>query len=64
MINTNLIFTNLKLCLATATHSFKWVKIAHICLIWDETAFVKIHFIPNISDFIDLKINFEVYSRA
>ena len=31
------IFTNLKLCLATASHNFKWVKIAHICLIWDQT---------------------------
>ena len=25
------IFTYLKLCLATATHNFKWVKITHIC---------------------------------
>ena len=29
------IFTNLKLCLATATHNFKWVNITHICWIWD-----------------------------
>ena len=33
----NLIFIHLKLCLATASHNFKWVKITHICLIWDET---------------------------
>ena len=26
-----------KLCLATATHNFKWVKITHICLIWKQT---------------------------
>ena len=25
------LFFTLKLCLTTATHSFKWVKIAHIC---------------------------------
>ena len=31
------IFTHLKLCLATATHNFKWVKKIHICLIWDQT---------------------------
>ena len=31
------IFTHLKLCVATATHNFKWVKIIHICLIWDLT---------------------------
>ena len=28
-----IIFTNLKLCLATATHNFKWVKITHIGVI-------------------------------
>ena len=29
---------HLKLCLATAIHNFKWVKITHdICLIWDQT---------------------------
>ena len=33
----NVIFTHLKLCLATAIHDSKWVKIAHICLIWDQT---------------------------
>ena len=32
-----LIFTHLQLCLATATHNFKWVKIAHLCIIWDQT---------------------------
>ena len=32
-----LIFTYLKLCLTTATHNFKWVKITHMCLIWDQT---------------------------
>ena len=31
-----LIFTHLKLCLATAIHNFKWVKISHICLILDQ----------------------------
>ena len=31
------IFTHLKLCLASATHNFKWVKITHVCLIWDIT---------------------------
>ena len=30
-------FTHLKLCLATATHNFKWVKITDICLNWDQT---------------------------
>ena len=30
------IFTHLKLCLATAIHNFKWVKITHIFLIWDQ----------------------------
>ena len=29
--------THLKLCLATATDNFKWVKMTHICLIWDQT---------------------------
>ena len=29
----NQIFTHLKLCLATATHNFKYVKIGHIYLI-------------------------------
>ena len=32
-----LIFTHLKLCLATATHNFKWVKITHIVFSWDQT---------------------------
>ena len=35
-----LIFTHLKLCLATATHNFKWVKISHR-LMWDQTFAVK-----------------------
>ena len=26
----------MKLCLAIATHNFKWVKITRICLIWDQ----------------------------
>ena len=30
-------FTHMKLCLATATLNFKWVKITHICLVGDET---------------------------
>ena len=34
------IFTHLKLCLATGTHNFKWVKITHVCLIWDQTCAV------------------------
>ena len=29
------IFTLLKVCLATAIHNFKWVKISRICWIWD-----------------------------
>ena len=28
---------HLKLCLATATHNFKWMKTTHICVIWDQT---------------------------
>ena len=31
-----LIFTYLKLCPATVTHNFNWVKITHICLILDK----------------------------
>ena len=31
------IFPHLKVCLATATHTFKWVKITEICLILDQT---------------------------
>ena len=34
-----LIFVHLKLCLATATHNFKWLKITHICLIWHKIFF-------------------------
>ena len=30
------ISTHLKLCLATATHNFKWVKITYICLICND----------------------------
>ena len=30
-------FTQLKLCLYTATHNFKWVKVTRICLIWSQT---------------------------
>ena len=29
-------FIHLKLCLANATHNFKWLKITHICLIWAQ----------------------------
>ena len=29
--------THLKLFLATATDNFKWMKITHICLIWDQS---------------------------
>ena len=32
-----LIFNHLRLCLATAIHNLKWLKITHICLIWDQT---------------------------
>ena len=32
-----LIFTHLKLCLATPTHNFKWVKITFVNLIGDQT---------------------------
>ena len=31
------IVNHLRLCLATAIHNLKWVKITHICLIWDKT---------------------------
>ena len=31
-----LILTHLKLCFATATHNVKRVKIANICLFWDQ----------------------------
>ena len=31
------LFSHLKLCLATATHNFEWVKIIHIRLICDKT---------------------------
>ena len=29
------IFTHLKLCVATATHNFKWAKNPYIWWIWD-----------------------------
>ena len=35
-LGPNLIFTHLKLCLATATNNFKWVKIILVCLLWDQ----------------------------
>ena len=42
--------------LATAIHNLKWLKITHICLIWDQklTIFLYLnsHVIPNINDFI------------
>ena len=31
------------LCLATATHNIKWVKITHICLFWDQKFAVWTH---------------------
>ena len=31
------IFAHLKLCLAAANHNFKWAKITHNCLIWDQS---------------------------
>ena len=31
------IYTHLKLCVATATHNFKWVEMTTICIIWIET---------------------------
>ena len=33
-----LIVIHWKLCLATATHNFKWRKITDICLIWEKTS--------------------------
>ena len=33
---TREMFNHLKLCLATATQNFKWMKIAHIWLTWDH----------------------------
>ena len=30
------IFTHLKFCVDTASHSFKWVKTTRIYLIWDK----------------------------
>ena len=36
------IFTHLKLCLATATHNFKSLKITPICLICDQTFYLPI----------------------
>ena len=38
------------LCLATAIHNFKWLKITHICLICEHTYkswFLNTHFVPN-----------------
>ena len=32
-------------CLAAAIHNLKWVKITHICLIWDQT-FVNVYVQP------------------
>ena len=29
-------FTHLKLCLATASHNFKWMKITDNCLTYDQ----------------------------
>ena len=44
--------THLKLCLATATHNFKWLKITQICLIWDQTILMlKSSLVPNNRDF-------------
>ena len=46
------IFTHLKLCLANATHDFKWGEITHICLIWDQKLkswCLNTHFVHNIS---------------
>ena len=44
-----------KLCVATATHNFKWVKITRICLMGDETFanldVLKTLFVRNICDF-------------
>ena len=31
-------FTHMKLCLATATHNFKWVQIIHNCLNLEQTS--------------------------
>ena len=33
---------HLKLCLATVIHNVKWVEGTHICVIWDQTFYLKI----------------------
>ena len=43
-----LLTTHLELSLATATHNFKWVKITHICFMWDQT-FVNLDVYTHIS---------------
>ena len=54
----------MKLCLATTTHNFMWVKITHICLISNQTNICKsrclnTNFIPNNSDFIGQQDEFK-----
>ena len=48
------IFNHLKFCLATAIHNLKWLKMTHICFIWDQTltniAGSAVNFILNNSD--------------
>ena len=42
------------MCLPTATHKFKWVKITDISLIWEQTSGnLDTYFIQYISDVID-----------
>ena len=55
-------FTHLKLCLATAAHNFKRVKIIHICLHLQILTF-KHTFFPNNYDFILIKRIKNDYSR-
>ena len=41
------------LWLATAIQDLKWLKITHICLIWDQTfPCLNNHFIPNKNELI------------
>ena len=37
LLSAYIVFTLLKLCLATAIHNFKWLKTSHFCLIWKKT---------------------------
>ena len=59
-------FHRLTSCLATATHNFKWVKINHICLIWDQTLAnldVNTHFIVLLTGYIAVIGNEMVFNH-